>query len=66
MSTDEFLTRDERDALMEVVSKKARESGAQAGASKEEATLYDLSLIHIWFIAGTPSRSCSPAWVTMA
>ncbi len=43
MSTDEFLTRDERDALMEVVSKKARESGAQAGASKEEATPYDLA-----------------------
>lgn len=43
MSTDEFLTRDERDALMEVVSKKARGSSAGASAFREGALPYDLA-----------------------
>ena len=43
MSTDEFLTRDERNALMEVVSKKSRGSSAGAGAFKEGALPYDLA-----------------------
>jgi flagellar motor switch protein FliM len=43
MSTDQFLTRDERAALMEVVSKKSRGSGASPGAFKEGASPYDLA-----------------------
>lgn len=43
MSTDELLTRDERDALMEVVSGKARETDAGAGIFKEGALPYDLA-----------------------
>ena len=43
MSTDEFLTRDERAALMEVVSKKPRGSSVGASAFKEGAHPYDLA-----------------------
>jgi len=43
MSTDEFLTRDERAALMEVVSKKSRGVGASPSAFKEGALPYDLA-----------------------
>ncbi|HUM91698.1 MAG TPA: flagellar motor switch protein FliM [Candidatus Competibacter sp.] len=43
MSTDQFLTRDERDALIEVVSKKSRGSSVNPGAFKEGAMPYDLA-----------------------
>lgn len=43
MSTDQFLTRDERAALMEVVSKKSRGAGASPGAFREGASPYDLA-----------------------
>ena len=43
MSTDEFLTKDERDALMEVVSKKVRSTGTGAGPFREGAMPYDLA-----------------------
>ena len=43
MSTDQFLTEDERDALMEVVSSKAGEPGAGTGVFQEGAQPYDLA-----------------------
>lgn len=43
MSTDQFLTKDERDALMEVVSKKSRSRINNAGAYHDDAQPYDLS-----------------------
>ncbi|HCB14266.1 MAG TPA: flagellar motor switch protein FliM [Gammaproteobacteria bacterium] len=43
MSTDQFLTKDERDALMEVVSKKSRSRSVSSGVFKDEAQSYDLA-----------------------
>lgn len=43
MSTDELLTRDERDALMEVVSSKARGPGLGRSLLKDSAQPYDLA-----------------------
>ncbi|MCB1778170.1 MAG: flagellar motor switch protein FliM [Candidatus Competibacteraceae bacterium] len=43
MSTDQFLTTDERDALMEVVSKKSRSRSISSGVFKDEAQSYDLA-----------------------
>ncbi|MCB1764778.1 MAG: flagellar motor switch protein FliM [Candidatus Competibacteraceae bacterium] len=43
MSTDQFLTKDERDALMEVVSKKSRSRSISSGVFKDEAQSYDLA-----------------------
>ncbi|HAS52337.1 MAG TPA: flagellar motor switch protein FliM [Gammaproteobacteria bacterium] len=42
MSTDQFLTKDERDALMEVVSKKSRSRSMSAGPFSDEVQSYDL------------------------
>lgn len=43
MTTDQFLTKDERDALMEVVSKKSRSRSMSAGLFKDDAQSYDLA-----------------------
>ncbi|MCP5195771.1 MAG: flagellar motor switch protein FliM [Gammaproteobacteria bacterium] len=43
MSTDQFLTKDERDALMEVVSKKSRSRSISSGVFRDEAQPYDLA-----------------------
>lgn len=43
MSTDQFLTKDERDALMEVVSKKSRSRSSNANSYHDDAQPYDLS-----------------------
>lgn len=43
MSTDQFLTQDERAALMEVVSKKVRGTGTGSSAFLDGAMPYDLS-----------------------
>lgn len=42
MSTDQFLTKDERDALMEVVSKKSRSRSMSTGPFSDEVQSYDL------------------------
>ena len=43
MSTDQFLTKDERDALMEVVSKKSRSRSMSSVAFRDDAQPYDLA-----------------------
>lgn len=43
MSTDQFLTKDERDALMDVVSRKSRSRSASAGLFHDDAQFYDLT-----------------------
>ncbi len=43
MSTDQFLTKDERDALMEVVSKKSRSRSMSSSAFRDDAQSYDLA-----------------------
>lgn len=43
MSTDQFLTKDERDALMEVVSKKSRSRSMSSASFKDDAQSYDLA-----------------------